>query len=63
MRFRGTRISHLDAVRAIAFDRQDFALVSGSDDCTIKYWRLNPLMLSPHMYVFYFQTPFRFVLH
>lgn len=40
--------SHLDAVRAVAFGRSsDFTLLSGSDDMTVKVWRLNAHTLSP----------------
>ncbi|KAM0751521.1 WD40 repeat-like protein [Meredithblackwellia eburnea MCA 4105] len=34
--------SHLESVRTIAFGQQDFTLASGSDDMTVKIWRLNP---------------------
>ncbi|WAR63909.1 hypothetical protein PtB15_16B68 [Puccinia triticina] len=38
--------SHLDAARCIAFDRYGLAIVSGSDDCTVKLWRLNPASIA-----------------
>lgn len=38
--------SHLDAARCIAFDRYGLSIVSGSDDCTVKLWRLNPTSIS-----------------
>lgn len=33
---------HLDAVRSISFDESRLVLVSGSDDCTVKFWNLDP---------------------
>ena len=33
--------NHLDAVRAVAFDHSELCLVSGSDDNTIKFWKLD----------------------
>ncbi|SPO35650.1 related to STRIATIN [Pseudozyma flocculosa] len=34
--------SHLDAVRAVAFDQSNLSLISASDDNTIKFWKLDP---------------------
>lgn len=34
--------SHLDAVRAVVFDHHELSLYSGSDDNTIKFWKLDP---------------------
>lgn len=39
--------SHLDSVRCVAFALDELALVSGSDDMTVKFWRLNPRSLDP----------------
>lgn len=39
-------VRHLDAARCIAFDRYGLAIVSGSDDCTVKLWRLNPASIA-----------------
>lgn len=36
---------HLDSVRAVAFDTSDLGLYSGSDDGTIKYWRIDAASL------------------
>ncbi|KAK0548105.1 1,2-dihydroxy-3-keto-5-methylthiopentene dioxygenase [Tilletia horrida] len=36
---------HLDAVRAVAFDTVEANVLSGGDDCTIKYWRLDAAAL------------------
>jgi striatin 1/3/4 len=33
--------SHLDAIRAIAFHPTELCLASGSDDCTVKIWRMD----------------------
>lgn len=37
-------LSHLDAVRCLAFDRsernEDVCMATGSDDCTVKLWRV-----------------------
>lgn len=38
--------SHLDAVRAVAFDTAGLCLYSASDDNTIKFWRLDPSTFS-----------------
>ncbi|KAL9931309.1 hypothetical protein V8E36_009819 [Tilletia maclaganii] len=36
---------HLDSIRAVAFDTIDASVMSAGDDCTIKYWRLDPATL------------------
>ncbi|KAE8229456.1 hypothetical protein CF326_g5574 [Tilletia indica] len=36
---------HLDAVRAVGFDSVEPSVLSGGDDCTIKYWRFDPAAL------------------
>ena len=40
-----TMHSHLDAVRCLAFDRTEMTLASGSDDCTVKVWRMSPVQV------------------
>jgi striatin 1/3/4 len=39
--------SHLDTVRALAFHPLELCLATGSDDYTLKIWRLTPSDLSP----------------
>lgn len=42
--------SHLDSTRCVAFDRADrptdVSLATGSDDCTVKFWRMSPQSVS-----------------
>ncbi|KDN38707.1 WD40 repeat-like protein [Tilletiaria anomala UBC 951] len=44
--------SHLDAVRSIAFDGSNLALVSASDDNTLKYWSIDPTTTQPSLKLF-----------
>ncbi len=44
--FRPNPIGHTDFVKAVRFS-DDLSLVSGSDDCTIRRWRVNGDRLSP----------------
>lgn len=34
-------LSHLDAVRAVAFHPTELCLATGGDDCTVKVWRTD----------------------
>jgi striatin 1/3/4 len=34
-------VSHLDAVRAVAFHPSELCLATGGDDCTVKIWRME----------------------
>lgn len=49
-RAKRTLRAHLDSVRCLAFDRverpTDVVVASGSDDCSIKLWRMAPLSLA-----------------
>ncbi|TDL27222.1 WD40 repeat-like protein [Rickenella mellea] len=38
---RRTLRNHLDAVRALAFHPTEMCLATGSDDCTVKIWRMD----------------------
>lgn len=35
------KISHLDAVRALAFHPTDMCIATGGDDNTVKIWRMD----------------------
>lgn len=39
--FADVPLSHLDAVRAIAFHPTELCLATGGDDCTVKIWRMD----------------------
>lgn len=39
-------LSHLDAVRALAFHPTELCLATGGDDCTVKIWRMDVASLA-----------------
>lgn len=45
------KISHLDAVRALAFHPTELCLATGGDDCTVKIWRMDVTSLASSGYV------------
>lgn len=44
-------VSHLDAVRALAFHPTELCLATGGDDCTVKIWRMDVASLASSGYV------------
>lgn len=50
-------ISHLDAVRALAFHPTELCLATGGDDCTVKVWRMDVAGLASSVYVLLCRWP------